>query len=138
MDSYSDPNDPAARRYIWQMLSLALAFAGSTYVISALYDSGAIAVPLAYALAVLPLAFLLGTFGAFWRFLRNVDEFVRSVHQRAVIAGLFGSYLIANVWGYLELYLPSPTLPAFWLGPIGWAIYGAVAVVLTRRAGLPL
>ena len=87
------------------------------------------------AISLIPIIAQLLTFWAYWRFVTEIDEFLRAIQIRAVLFGLASILLIATAWGYLEAYAETPRLELLWLNPIYWASYGLGALVFTRRAG---
>jgi hypothetical protein len=86
-------------------------------------------------LAVVAGLLLVNAVWAHWRFINRIDEFLRSIQIKAVLAGLSLILAIASVWGYLEQYLDAPALPIFYLNPIYWLAYGVAAGILTIQAG---
>jgi hypothetical protein len=86
------------------------------------------------AFAIVPVVALLSLFWAHWRFMNEIDEFLRSIQIQAVLAGLAFILVVATGWGYLELYVDAPRLHMFWLNPIFWIVYAIAAVYLTWRS----
>ncbi|MEO9526986.1 hypothetical protein [Roseibium sp.] len=88
-----------------------------------------------YVLAALPIIAILCTFWAHWRFITEIDEFLRTIQIKAVLFGLVCLMVMASVWGTLENLAGAPALDVFWLVPTFWLSYGAAALVITRRDG---
>lgn len=89
-----------------------------------------------YPATLVPILALLVTFWAHWRFVWDVDEFIRLVHIKALLAGLAVLMIFATSWGLFEVYAKAPAFPIFWLTPLFWAAYGLIATVLSWREGL--
>jgi hypothetical protein len=90
------------------------------------------------ALAAVPIVALLSMFWIHWRFMNEIDEFLRQIQVKALLAGAALVLAIATGWGYLESYADAPTMPIFWLNPIFWTAYGLSAIYFTKRAGVSL
>ena len=88
-----------------------------------------------YGLAIIPIAAMLSLFWAHWRFINEVDEFLRSIQIKAVIFGTACVMVIATGWGTLEMLADAPKLQVFWLMPIFWVSHSAAVVVVTKREG---
>ncbi|MEP3278199.1 MAG: hypothetical protein ABJN26_15315 [Stappiaceae bacterium] len=88
-----------------------------------------------YGLALVPIVAILSAFWAHWRFINEVDEFLRSIQIKAIIFGIACVMVIASGWGTLELLADAPKLKVFWLLPIFWVSYSAAAIVVTKREG---
>ena len=86
-----------------------------------------------YGLAIIPIIAIFSAFWAHWRFVNEIDEFLRTIQVKAVIFGIACVMAIASGWGTLELLADAPILKVFWLLPIFWVSYSAAAVVLTKR-----
>ena len=86
-----------------------------------------------YGLAIIPIIAIFSAFWAHWRFVNEIDEFLRTIQIKAVIFGIACVMAIASGWGTLELLADAPILKVFWLLPIFWVSYSAAAVVLTKR-----
>lgn len=85
------------------------------------------------ALTIIPIMALLSMFWIHWRFMREIDEYLRLIQVKALLSGTAVVMVIATGWGYLESYVDTPALPIFWLNPIFWAAYGAGAGYFTYR-----
>ena len=87
------------------------------------------------ALTIIPIAALLSMFWLHWRFLQEIDEYLRQIQINALLCGAAVALAIATGWGYLEKYSDLAALPVFWLNPVFWVAYGIAAAVFTRWAG---
>tara|TARA_R110000850_G_scaffold90933_4_gene193389 strand:+ start:128 stop:538 length:411 start_codon:yes stop_codon:yes gene_type:complete len=85
------------------------------------------------ALALVPIIALLSTFWIHWRYMQEIDEYLRQIQVKALLSGAAVVLAIATGWGYLESYVDAPALPIFWLNPISWVAYGVTAAFVTKR-----
>lgn len=125
-------NKQAQSRYFAVFIPSMTVFVASSVAIAWLDNAGMIRVPLLYAAAVVPIASMLLVFWSHWRFINDIDEYLRSIHLRGIIGGLFVILAIATGWGYLELYADAPKLGMFWLNPIYWMAYGLITALNHR------
>ena len=88
-----------------------------------------------YVLASIPILAMLVVFWGHWRFINEIDEFLRSIQINAVLFGIACVMVVATGWGTLEMLADAPKLQVFWLMPIFWVSYSAAALVLTKREG---
>ena len=88
-----------------------------------------------YVLASIPIFAMLAVFWGHWRFINEIDEFLRTIQIKAVLFGIACVLVVATGWGTLEMLADAPKLQVFWLMPIFWVSYSAAAVVLTKREG---
>lgn len=138
-----DPvNRRATRRFLWvmapAMLVVLAASLGLDWLEGTLSGKSAETSALLVALAVVPIAALLCTFWAMWRFVMEVDEFLRLIQVKALLIGALTVLVAATGWGYLEAHAGAAALPVFWLNPLFWLGYALAAGVMTWRAGYPL
>ena len=127
--------EQASRRYFSVLIPAVIVFLAASYAIK-LADTAAMLPPWAlYAAAIVPIAALLGMFWAHWRYMNEIDEFLRSIQVKAAFAGLVIVLTIASGWGYLELYAEVTPLPIYWLNPLYWVAYSIASVTITMRSG---
>lgn len=86
-----------------------------------------------YGLATIPIVAIFVAFWAHWRFINEIDEFLRMIQIKAVIVGIACVMAVASGWGTLEMLADAPKLQIFWLLPLFWVSYSAGAMVLTKR-----
>jgi|GEM_PF-933758 hypothetical protein len=84
----------------------------------------------------IPVAALLTPLWALWRYLNEIDEFLRSIQLNAILCGLAALLLVASTWGFVEIYIDAPQVSMFWLNPIFWVTYSIATVILSRREGI--
>lgn len=85
-------------------------------------------------LALVPIGALLAMFWAHLRLIGEIDEFLRSIQIKAVIAGLTAVLVVATGWGSLEMLAEVPQLDIFWLNPLYWIAYGLAVAFFTFQA----
>lgn len=127
-------NAQATRRYFGVLIPGAIAFLGLSYGLK-LAEDAAVPSAVLYAAALLPIVVLVGAFWAHWRYMKEIDEFLRSIQVKAAFVAFTIVLAIATGWGYLELYAELPTLSMYWLNPLYWVAYAVAAVVFTLRSG---
>ena len=88
-----------------------------------------------YGLAIVPIAAMLSVFWGHWRFINEIDEFLRTIQVKALLFGTACVLVVATGWGTLEMFADAPRLQVFWLLPIFWVAYSATATVITKREG---
>ena len=127
--------EQANRRYLSVLIPATIVFVAASYGIK-LADNAAVLPPwVLYAAAIVPIAALLGMFWAHWRYMREIDEFLRSIQVKAAFAGLVIVLTIASAWGYLEFYAEVAPLSIYWLNPLYWIVYSIAVVIFTLRSG---
>ena len=127
--------EQANRRYLSVLIPATIVFVAASYGIK-LADNAAVLPPwMLYAAAIVPIAALLGMFWAHWRYMREIDEFLRSIQVKAAFAGLVIVLTIASAWGYLEFYAEVAPLSIYWLNPLYWIVYSIAVVIFTLRSG---
>lgn len=128
-------NEQATRRYLGLVVPGAIAFVGVSFALRAA-DDASLLPPLAlYAASIVPVGIMLGMFWAHWRYMSEIDEFLRSIQVKGAFVGLIVVMTIASGWGWLEFYADAPRLSVFWLNPIYWIAYSIAVVCFTPRDG---
>ncbi|KKB08532.1 hypothetical protein VE25_18655 [Devosia geojensis] len=98
-------------------------------------ETDAVSTPLLWIGSILPIAALLTPLWALWRYLWEIDEYLRSIQLKAIFFGLTVLLLLASAWGYFELFVDAAGIPMFWLNPIYWAAYSIGALYFSRLEG---
>ena len=125
----------ATRRYYWGLFPAMGVFLAVSVGIAYLHKTGEPTQTTLVLLSIIPIGALIVTFWAYWRFVTEIDEYLRSIQIKAVMVGLAFILIIATGWGYLEAYADAPDFKLFWLNPIFWLGYGIGAIIFTRRDG---
>ncbi|MCJ8322618.1 MAG: hypothetical protein HRU29_00920 [Rhizobiales bacterium] len=91
-----------------------------------------------YIFAVIPVGAILTWFWAQWRFINELDEYLKMIQMKAVMFALAVILSIAASWGLLEMLANAPKLEIFWLVPVGFIAFGlAQAVIQKLENGAP-
>ena len=89
-------------------------------------------------LAIVPIVALLSMFWLHWRFLQDIDEFLRQIQIKALLFGAAIALGFGTAWGYFEMYIGAPAISVFWLNPLFWAAYALGVVFFSRTDGASL
>ena len=128
-------NEKATRRYFYALIPLMIAFVAASFGIMMVDDAALLPPAGLFAAALVPVALLLGAFWVHWRYMNEIDEFLRSIQINAALASLAVVLTIATGWGFLEFYAGAPALSVFWLNPLFWIAYSLAAVIFSWRSG---
>ena len=112
-----------------------IVFIASTLGIVWAEDNLALPAAAFYALTMVPIAALLSTYWALWRFITEIDEFLRMIQIKSIIIGLIAVMVVITGWGLMEIYADAPALGIFWLNPVFWVAYAIAALIITKRDG---
>lgn len=123
----------ATRRYHMGFVPAMIVFMGGTLGLVWLDANSRLSGPYLMALTAVPILALLSMFWLHWRFMQEIDEFLRRIQINALLSGAAVVLVIATGWGYLEKFVDAPALSVFWLNPIFWAAYGIAATIFTIR-----
>lgn len=128
-------NEQAKRRYLGVVIPGTIAFVAASLALRVADDAAMLPLPALYAVSVVPVGIMLGMFWAHWRYMKEIDEFLRSIQVKGAFAGLIVVMTIATGWGWLEFYAEAPRLSIFWLNPLYWIAYSIAVVIFTPRDG---
>jgi hypothetical protein len=128
-------NEAANRRYLATIIPASLVFVGASFAIKMADESAMLPTWALYAAAILPVAAMVGMFWAHWRYVSEIDEFLRSIQVKAAFAALALVMVIATGWGYLEFYAGAAALSIYWLNPLYWIAYTVAVMALNLRSG---
>ena len=125
---------PAMRRYRSRFFSAMAVYVVfiflATWIFRHQHPSGF----LAYTIAVLPAIPLIATIAVLGLYLiEERDEFQKTVVVQSLLWGIGGTLAIATVWGFLELYLSVPHLPAYLDFAIFFGLYGLATPIVRLR-----
>jgi len=128
-------NQQATRRYYSVLIPAMIAFVAASFGVK-MADNAALLPPAGlYAAALVTVALLLSAHWAQWRYMNEIDEFLRSIQIKAALAGLAVVMTTATGWGFLEFYAEAPALSVFWLNPLFWVAYSIAVVIFSSRDG---
>ena len=126
-------NEKATRRYLGVLIPATILFVGVSFALRAA-DRADILPPVAqYAISIVPVGIMLGMFWAHWRYMNEIDEFLRSIQIKGAFSGLVVVLTVATGWGWLEFYAEAPRLSIFWLNPLYWIVYAIAVQFFTPR-----
>ena len=128
-------SDQAMCRYLTVIIPAAIAFVGVSFVLKAADNANVLPLPALYAVSIVPVGIMLGMFWAHWRYMGEIDEFLRSIQVKGAFAGLIFVLTVATGWGWLEMFADAPQLSIFWLNPLYWIIYSIAVMWFTPRDG---
>src|SRR5688572_6350442 len=116
-------NQQATRRYYTVLIPGMVAFLGLSFGLKVAENSDLFPAAALYAGALLPIALMLGMFWAHWRYMNEIDEFLRSIQVKATFAAIAVVLTVATGWGFLELFAEVPALPIYYLNPLFWVAF---------------
>jgi hypothetical protein len=126
----------ANRRFVTVTITSMAVFVSVCLVLARADDVSAVPPPVLWIGSVIPVAALLTPVWAHWRYLNEIDEFLRSIQLKAIFGGLGVLLVLASSWGFVELYIDAPKISMFWLNPLYWIAYSVGAVYFSRREGV--
>lgn len=83
--------------------------------------------PVMYVVAVLPGLAICGQIAVTLRYLRDADEFVRTLTAKRLIVASMATLAAFTVWGFLETFAHTPHLVGWWAYPMMWFLLGVVS-----------
>ena len=125
----------AQRRFTATMMIAMAIFLAASFAIARMANMAALPGWALWLMSLVPIATLLFALWAHWRFINQLDEFLRSIQIKAILLGLAVVMSLASSWGYLEAYADAAALPLLWINPIYWIAYSAGVIYFTRRDG---
>jgi hypothetical protein len=126
----------ANRRFITVTVTSMAVFVGACLVLAWADEVSAVPSPILWIGSIIPVTALLTPVWAHWRYLNEIDEFLRSIQLKAIFGGLAVLLVLASSWGFVELYIDAPTISMFWLNPIYWIAYSVGAAYFSRSGGV--
>lgn len=76
------------------------------------------------ALSLIPAACMFTWMWGHWRFINEIDEYMRTRHMRAIMFGLAIILSLATFWGLLEELVGVPAFPVFFIVPLFYLAQG--------------
>ncbi|MEG1451679.1 hypothetical protein [Brevundimonas sp.] len=95
-----------------------------------LTDRQMVSGPLLYLLATLPGVAIIGQLWVTLRYLRDADEFVRTLLAKRLIVSCLATFGIMTVWGFLETFAGVPHLAAWWGYCLMWFLLGVSSLFI--------
>lgn len=110
---------PAGRRYVKRFIPTMAAYVVLVFGASLAFDRLALSGPVAWALAIAPAIPILGVIAIMGLYLKEeTDEFQRNILVESMLWGFGLTMAVTSVWGFAEIYIEAPPLPAFWVFPM--------------------
>ena len=128
-------NEKAVRRYLGVLIPAAIAFLAVGLALRTADNAGLLPPAALYMVSIVPVGIMLGMFWAHWRYMQEIDEYLRSIQFKGAFVGLVVVLTVATGWGWVELYADAPRLSIFWLNPLYWLIYSAAVMWFSPRDG---
>jgi putative oxidoreductase len=82
--------------------------------------------PGTWAFALVVAAPVIGHIWAFLVWMRDSDEFLRSLAAKRFIVAAGVALAVTSIWGFMELYAKAPHISAAMVYPLLWAAFGIV------------
>jgi putative oxidoreductase len=83
--------------------------------------------PGTWAFALVVAAPVIGHIWAFLVWMRDSDEFVRTLAAKRFIVAAGVTLAIASMWGFMEIYAKATHVSAAMVYPLFWAAFGTVS-----------
>ncbi len=88
-----------------------------------------------YFLTIIPVLSIFAWMWAQWRYVKELDEYMRARQVEAMMYGMMVVVAFASGWGLMELMTDVPRIPIFFAGPGFYLFYGIIFAVMSKRAG---
>ena len=125
----------ATRRYYAVFVPVMLVFLASSLGIFWLDSVNAASDGVLAILAVIPIAAILSMFWIHWRYMQDIDEFLRQIQMKGMMVGAAVALGAGTAWGYLEMYADAPPISVFWINPLFWVAYAVATMIFSKREG---
>ena len=104
----------ASRRYLRRFVPLMVAYVVIIVSVAYWFDHGGPKGWLRYPVAVLPALPIIGVVAAMGAFIvEQKDEYLRMVMVRQSLIGIGFTLVVTTVWGFLEIFVQAPHMPAY-------------------------
>ena len=124
----------ATARYFALFIPAMLIFLGASVGLGWLEKGDAVSKGVMIGLALIPIVALLSMFWLQWRYLSDIDEYLRQIQIKGLLFAAAIVMALATGWGYLENFGYVPAFPVFWLNPIFWLAYAVGVGFLSWQA----
>lgn len=127
------------KRYMKIFVPSMIAYVLGGFAVAYLRKHTGVSVQTLVVLALIPGCAMVVWFWGLWRFINELDEFLQKLHLQASMIGLATIMSVASVWGVLEEFVKTPSIPAlpvFYIIPIFCAVYGLSVFAINKRAGV--
>jgi len=125
----------AAYRYLKILIPSMTLYLAASLGLAWATDRAGMPPALLYGLAAMAIAAMLSVFRGHWRFLCEVDEFLRAVQVKLLLIGTLSLLTLATVWEVLDMLPQVPAFQVAWLLPFFFITTSAASLFLTWRDG---
>lgn len=126
--------EPQAKRRYFKIFVPSMAiYLASLFGISFYAKQADMPQPLLYALCLIPVGALLGWMWAQWRYVNELDEYLKMIQIKGILFGLAVVLAISASWGLMEVLADVPTLKVFHVVTIFCFATGPAIGFLTWR-----
>lgn len=126
-------NKKARNRYFKVLVPAMIGYLASIFIIDGIIDNSANLSYLTYILALIPAVFVFIWVWSHARYVLELDEFVRFLQVKSLLAGWVMLMVITTAWGFLEIFAQAPAIPIFYVLPGFYLCYGVAAFIIGRR-----
>jgi hypothetical protein len=128
------PQNKAQRRYMARFFPTMALYVACLFFITWLFKHHPPTGPTAYILAALPSLPIIGVLAIIGLYIaEETDEFERSIVIQSQLWGIAGTLAITSFWGFLEMFVPVPHLPAYLTAVIYWTCVGIATPIIRLR-----
>lgn len=122
----------AQSRYVRDFAIAMTAYVVTLFAVVYAVRDGALSGPLLWLLAVLPALPLLRVIQVVGRHILDLDEYLRALNVRRMLAALGVTLGLCTVWGFLEAFAGAPRLQLYLVFPIFCGLYGFSCFFIRR------
>jgi len=126
----------AARRYMRRLIPAMAVYLVGIFATTWAHKTEAIPQLGIYALTLIPTLAILSWMWAHWRYVHEIDEYMRSIQHRAMLIGITILMAVTAFWGLLEFFGDVPAIPIFYVLPAYYIFYGLAQFFIARREGV--
>jgi len=123
----------ATRRYFSVFAPSMTVYMLGVFLAVYLIKNEIVAVPMTYAVALIPGVAAVIFMWSHFRFMKETDEFHRKVGHDAMLFGTFCVLFVAMTWGMVEMFADLAAIPIFYVIPIFYGGYGVAAWRQSRK-----
>lgn len=122
----SDFETPAAKAYTRSVALWGAVYVALVVALSSARNAQWLVQPWNWLAAWTPAIPIAGVMLALLAFMRDSDEYVRSLTTRRLVVALLVTQVACSVWGFLEVYAGLQHLELYMVVPIFWGTYALV------------
>ena len=126
-------NKLARKRYFQIFIPAMIGYIISIFVIDYITDNVETAPIVTYTLALVPAVFVFIWVWSHARYVLEVDEFVRFLQVKSMLAGWVMLMVLTTAWGFLEMFANAPAAPIFYVLPGFYLCYGISSIIIGRQ-----